>query len=865
MASAVARHLTLLRAATESHGGALFKVVGDAVQAAFPTAPDAVAVALDAQRALVQEAWPETVGPVRVRMALHTAAATPQDGDYLAAGLNRLARLLAAAHGGQVILSLATQDLARDALPPGAGLRDLGEHPLRDLYRPERVFQLLHPDLPADFPAIRTLATHPNNLPLQPTPFLGREDQVARVVDLLCRDDVRLLTITGPGGVGKTRLALQAAADRLEDFPDGVWFVDLSTLSDPAFVPSAIASVLGVRGEGSDLVHRLTSVISGQHLLVVLDNFERVIDATQVVSDLLAKVPGLQVLATSRTPLHAYGEREYPLSPLPLPDPTHLPSIEALSQYGAVRLFIERAQAVKPDFTVTSTNAPAVAEICARLDGLPLAIELAAAFVKMLPPQALLKRLEKRLPLLTGGARTLPVRQQTMRAAIAWSHDLLTAEEQTLFRRLAVFSGGCTLEAAEAIVNPQGTLDVFGGIASLIDKSLLRQEEGAEGEPRFRMLETVREYGLERLEAAGDEAGAIRQGHAAYFAKLAIDARANLSAGVPATVRSMRAEDANLRVMVANLLERGDTETVLRVAGGSLSEYWLAVGGEISVVRDWLSRAFQHGRGVSAEARAWGLFGIWMVTIQQGDLAEAKRAATEEHELALALNHPLLTVKSRQHLSMLAASEGRMEDAVALASEALRLARTLSDRDEPGWSLCILATVQSFRGDEEAAKKALEEAVQIFRSVGGVWSEAEALTQLAEAVRSTGAYDLALHHHVEALQLRRDLDQPGLAYINLVGLAVIAQAIGQFEAAATLLGAEDSYRRFTGHLDIGQWSSPIPNEQVQQALREQLGDARFSELWEAGNALSTEQAIAMALTLADELAGRIGNQPQHAQ
>jgi predicted ATPase/class 3 adenylate cyclase len=863
MADAVERHLVLLRAAIEAHDGALFKVVGDAVQAAFPTAPDAVGAVLDGQRALHSQSWPESIGPVRVRMALHTAAATPQEGDYLAAGLNRLSRLLAAAHGGQVLLSLATQDLARDALPPGAGLRDLGEHPLRDLYRPERVFQLLHPELPADFPPIRTLATRPNNLPLQPTAFLGREEQVARVVDLLCRDGVRLLTITGPGGVGKTRLALQAAADRLEDFPDGVWFVDISSLTDPSLVPSAIAGVLGVRGEGSDVVDRLTSALGDQRVLLVLDNFERVLDATQVVSALLAKVPNLKVLATSRTPLHAYGEREYPLAPLPLPDPTQLPPIASLSQYEAVRLFIERAQAVKPDFVVTNANAPAVAEICSRLDGLPLAIELAAAFVKMLPPQALLKRLEKRLPLLTGGARTLPARQQTMRDAIAWSHDLLTADEQTLFRRLAVFSGGCTLEAAEAIVDPQGTLDVFGGIASLIDKSLLRQEEGVEGEPRFRMLETVREYGLERLEAAGDEAGSIRQGHAAYFAKLAINARADLSAGVPATVRCMQAEDANLRAMVTYLLESGDAEMVLRVAGGSLSEYWAAVGGDVRVVRDWLGRALQHGGGASAEARAWGLFGIWMVTSQQGDLAEAKRAVTEELELALALNHPLLTVKSRQHLSILAAREGRVEDAVALASEALRLARTLTDRDEPGWSLCVLASVQSLRGDVEAAKTALEEAVQSFQSVGGGWSQAEALTMLAEAVRSKGAYDQALHHHATALQLRRDFGQPGLAYINLVGLATIAGAIGYFEAAATLLGAEDSYRRFIGHTD--QWSWVIPREQEQQALREQVGDARFNELWEAGKALSTEQAIAMALDLADEWADQAGGRIQHAR
>jgi tetratricopeptide (TPR) repeat protein len=327
-------------------------------------------------------------------------------------------------------------------------------------------------------------------------------------------------------------------------------------------------------------------------------------------------------------------------------------------------------------------------------------------------------------------------------------------------------------------------------------------------------------------------------------------------------VRCLQTEDANLRAMVSYLLESGDAETVLRVVGGSLTEYWFAVGGELSVVRDWLDRAFQHGGEVSAEARVWGLGGIWMVTMQQGDLGEATRAATEELELALAVNHPLLTAKSRQHMSVLAALEGRMEDALALANEALRLVRTLTDRDEPGWSLCILANVQSLRGDEEAAKTALEEAVQSFRSVGGVWSQAEALTQLAEVTRSTGAYDQALHYHASALQLRQDLGQPGLAYTNLVGLATIAQDVGHVEAAVTLLGAEDSYRRFIGHSEQWSWGRPI--DQEQQALREQLGDARFSELWEAGKTLSIEQAIAMALSLADELAGQAGSPSQHA-
>ena len=456
MALVIERHHTLLRTCIEGHRGVLFKVVGDAVHAAFPTAPDAIAAALDAQRSLVEDRLQAADGQLTVRMAMHTVAAEPHDGDYLAPGLNRLARLVSAAHGDQVLLTLVTQNLVRDALPPRTSLRDLGEHPLRDLYRPEHVFQLLHPDLPADFPPIRTLATHPNNLPLQPTPFLGREDQVVRVVALLSREDVRLLTITGPGGVGKTRVALQAAVDLLELFPDGVWFVDLSVLDDPTLVPSAIASVLGVREEGHVLPERLARVLGEKQLLLVLDNFERLLESAPIVTGLLAEAPGAKALVTSRTPLHISGEQEYPLLPLLLPDPTHLPSLERMLQLEAVRLFVERAQAVKPDFTLTPANASAVAEICHRLDGLPLAIELAAALIKMLPPQLLLNRLEKRLPLLTRGARDLPTRQQTMRDAIAWSHDLLTPEEQTLFHRLAVFPGGCTLEAAEWVAGWTG-------------------------------------------------------------------------------------------------------------------------------------------------------------------------------------------------------------------------------------------------------------------------------------------------------------------------------------------------------------------------------------------------------------------------
>src|SRR5215207_1656504 len=719
METAVERHLTLLDAAIASHHGIHFKTVGDAVQAAFSTAPDAVAAALDAQRALMQETWPESVGPARVRMALQTAAATPQHGDYLAPGLNRLARLLAAGHGGQVLLSLAAQDLARDALPPGASLRDLGEHPLRDLYRPERVFQLLHPDLPADFPPIRTLATRPNNLPLQPTPFLGREDQVVRVVDLLGREDVRLLTITGPGGVGKTRLALQAAADVLEAFPDGVWFVDLSVLDDPALVASAIAGVLGVREEGSGLPERLASVLGGKRLLLVLDNFERVVDATQMVSDLLAQVPGMKVLVTSRTPLRAYGEHEYPLAPLPLPDPAHLPSVEGMSQYEAVRLFIARAQAVKPDITVTIANAPAVAEICFRLDGLPLAIELAAALVKMLPPQSLLKRLEQRLPLLTGGARTLPARQQTMRNAIAWGHDLLAPDDQVLFRRLAVFPGGCTIEAAEVIAGPDGTLDVFAGLTSLVDKSLLRQDEGAEGEPRFRMLETVREYGLERLAASGEES-TTRDRHAGFFLDLAERAGPEIvETADPVLLDLLDREHDNLRAALARSRETGDHDMLLRIAG-ALALFWF-YRGHLNEGRFWLDQALQTPPDdASPRPRAWALTCSGMLASVAGETDRATALLTESFSWWEQTGEAYGHAAAGSLLGGVYVSQGRYDEAKTLFTPNAAYFRDTGHDSMRAHALFHLGVIAWAQGDDAHARRLLCDAVEGFDRSGAL-------------------------------------------------------------------------------------------------------------------------------------------------
>jgi predicted ATPase/class 3 adenylate cyclase len=569
MQVALARHDEILRRVTEEHGGYVFKTVGDAFCCAFSTATDALETALETQQELFAKEW-GVEGGVRVRMALHTGAAEERDGDYFGPPVNRVARLLSAAHGGQVLLSLPTQELVRDQLPSGTSLRDLGERRLKDLFRPERVFQLLAPELPSEFPPLRSLDAYRNNLPLQPTPLVGREKEISEVCNLLRSGETRLLTLTGPGGTGKTRLALQAAADLLEDFPDGTFFVQLATLTDADLFISAVAETLGVRETGEQaLDDSLKNYLSERRMLLVLDNFEQVLEAAPTVTELLTVAPELKVLTTSRAPLGLYGEHEFPVPPLTLPDLERQPPLERLTQYEAVGLFVERARAIKPEFEVTNESAPAVAEICVRLDGLPLAIELAAARIKMLPPRAMLQRLGSRLKLLTGGARDLPERQRTLRATIEWSFALLDEGEQLLFRRLAVFSGGRTLEAIEAICDTRSdlTVDVFEGVSSLLDKSLLRQEEGANGEPRFVMLETVHEFAREKLQGSG-EAEQIKRVHAEYFLTLAEEAYPELKgANQLQWLERLEVEHDNMRAALSWTLERKEVEVALRLGG----------------------------------------------------------------------------------------------------------------------------------------------------------------------------------------------------------------------------------------------------------------------------------------------------------
>ncbi len=452
---ALARHDFLIEEIVERHGGSLVRPrgEGDSRFAVFARATEAAAAAAELQAAMYNEPWPPPA-TLKVRMALHTGEADLREGDYYGSAVNRCARLRSAAHGGQTLLSQVTYALVSDSLPPGVSVKDLGEHRLKDLVKPERIFQLEPPGLPTDFPPLKTLDVRPNNLPLQRSALVGRGKLLDDISNALMRDDVGILTLTGPGGMGKTRLSLQVAADLLEHFADGAFFVPLEPVNDAGLVASTIARTFEVReGGGRPLLETLEDYLRDKQMLLVLDNFEQVLGAGPVVSGLVKAAPGLKVLVTSRARLHVRGEREFPIPPLSLPGPGELPTPEGMAQYEAVRLFIERAVAVKPDFEVNNDNAPAVAEICARLDGLPLAIELAAARIKLLPPRAMLARLQHRLSLLVGGERDLPSRQQTLRGAIDWSYNLLDQEEQTLFRRLSVAVGGCTLQAAEAVCN----------------------------------------------------------------------------------------------------------------------------------------------------------------------------------------------------------------------------------------------------------------------------------------------------------------------------------------------------------------------------------------------------------------------------
>jgi non-specific serine/threonine protein kinase len=692
-----------------------------------------------------------------------------------------------------------------------------------------------------------------HNLPVQPTPLIGRASEVGAVCALLSRAEVRLVTLTGPGGTGKTRVGLQVAAELVDRFADGVCFVSLAPIGDPDLVPSTIAQAVGIREvRGGPLLGSLTHYLRDRSSLLLLDNFEQVLAAAPVVAELLTACPELKVLVTSRAGLRLSGEHEYPVPPLELPDLKHLPDLAALSQYESVTLFIQRARAARPDFQVTDENAPAVAELCARLDGLPLAIELAAARIKLLTPQALLGRLGRRLSLLTGGARDLPARQQTLRGTIDWSYDLLAPGERALFARLAVFVGGCSLEAGEAVCDLGGETgggagpDVLDALALLVDKSLLRQAAGPEAEPRFEMLETLREYAAERLEASGD-AETWRRRHAEYYLTLAEQAGPELLGPRQRIwLGQLEQELDNLRAALGWALDRGEEALGLRLAT-TLGRFW-EVRGHLGEGQGWMERALDRWPKAAPAARAGVLSAAGSLAYVRGEYDRAALLLEESLSLWRALGDERGLALALYTLGRVMNYQSKSERAAALYAESLAILRALGDRRGVALALNGSGVLARDRGDDVRARVAYEESLSIFRELGDDWGIGLLLNNLSRISRDAADWEQTAALCSESLARFRGIgDRHGVSWV-LSNLVIVAQRRGAYERAARLHGAVQALREAVGSTALSL--SPPERATYEAAVRTthaELGEHAFAEAMAAGRTMPPEQVAEAAL------------------
>lgn len=842
MSAALSRHDALLRQAIEQAGGHVFKTVGDAFCAAFHTPHAAVSAACAAQSAISREAWP-VQAPIKVRMGLHTGSVESRDNDYFGQPLNRVARLMSIGHGGQVLASLATQELVRDALPPGASLQDLGEVRLKDLVRPERVFQVKPADVPGRFPALKSLDATRNNLPIQATSFIGREDDMRRAAGLLAGSP--LVTLVGPGGAGKTRLALQVAADGCERFAGGTWFVDLSAVTEAPLVAHAIAQALEIREEAGvaiadSLVKRLKEA---EATLLVLDNCEHVIEACAALCQRMVNVcPGVKVIATSREAMRVPGEATLQVPPLASPDPSSPVAVDALSQYAAVQLFIDRAVAVRPGFVVDARNAPALASICHRLDGIPLAIELAAARVRSMSVQDIDYRLDKRFHLLTGGARTALPRQQTLRSLVDWSFDLLGPSERAFFLRVAVFAGGWTLKAAESVCSG-GDIEeweVLDLLAALADKSLVLAEERASG-TRYRMLETIRQYALEKLQGSGED-GTLRGRHLAYYRDQIT--RPPVAEDHKAWVDNLQTEAGNWRAALAWALVddvSGGVQLIARLYG-----FWF-LQGRFREAQGWAAQ-FSRATGSHSDPgtkaqihRIAGVFGH-----MSGDFAEATAGFKAALELARESGDRHEEASALGWLGLIASLEDRFELAYELAGRGLDMMRALGDELGMGGMFNHLGIIADNAGDRELSRKYHEESLQIARKLGNRRFEAATYNCLGRLAADSGDHTAALELCGRSLVMRRDYGILMGISGSFTSMAIAWTTRGDAQRAARLWACA---MRLNEEMGLGM--SKRERREIDDAIaatRARFDDpAQFDAAWAEGHALSTEAAIEYAL------------------
>ncbi|MGC8666931.1 MAG: ATP-binding protein [Chthonomonadales bacterium] len=861
MSQAYARHGAIIADAVQTHSGVLVRSrgEGDSTFSVFTRPEDAVAAACALQIALHQEPWPPDA-TIRVRAALHTGEGETDGYDYNSADVNRCARIRAIAHGGQTLLSRATAERVHDALPKGASLRDLGLHRLKDLSRPERVFQLLHPDLPADFPPLLSLNALPNNLPQHLTSFIGRQREIKEIGAQLA--SARILTLAGPGGLGKTRLALQAAAQLLDEFPGGVWFVDLAPLRDEGLVPRAVAGAVGARDEPArDTLDVLIAHLRDRRALIVLDNCEHLIGAcAKLAEELLEQCSLLRILATSREPLRIPGETVWRLMPLTFPSlegPVLTPDPIVLGRYDAVRLFVDRARSANAQFRLTAANAPAVTEICRRLDGIPLALELAASRTASLGIENVSRRLDDLFRLLTGGSRTSLPRQQTLEALIGWSYDLLDDAERVVFRRLAVFAGSWDLEAAEVII-PDGrsrgdpAQDVLTILAQLVDKSLVMLEEDGSGAERYRMLQTIRAYAQRRLDEAG-EADAVAARHLAYYTAMVEKAEPQLVGPHQAQwLDRLEADHDNIRAALAFALAAGHTDEGLRLAS-AVWRFWL-VRGYLNEGRSRLASLLDAARPQApSQAFCKALHAEGRLAGCQGDYEAASALLLEALHLQEALGDKRGAAASLLSLGVVAGERGDMDQAEEYFRRSLKIQQDEGDVRGSAMSLQNLGNVAVYRQDWHTARSFLEQSLRLCRQVGDTQGMAIALNNLGHICARLEDFDTAHRYFRESLALCRNLGYKVGIASGTDEIAKLAAARNDAERACRLMAASISLRE--------EIHAPVPQtdreefDRLLSSIRCRLGPERFAAVWNEGRAMSLDEAVAYALEDLDVPAG----------
>jgi predicted ATPase/class 3 adenylate cyclase len=890
----LARHNEILNQTIQAHNGYVFQIVGDSFSAAFHSASDALNAALEAQRHLYNESW--SPAPIKVRMGIHTGAAQVEvvSNETRYSGYATLAltqRIMTAGHGGQILLSQTAHDLTRDKLPVQAQLVDMGERSLKDVLRPEHLYQLTVPDLPSEFAPLKTLESFNHNLPAQLTSFIGREKEIDEIARLIAAN--RIVTLTGSGGAGKTRLSLQVSAECLNQFSGGIWFAELAPIIDPALVPQTLLSIFNLREDSHRTALKvLINYLRPKTVLLILDNCEHLIETcAQISEDLLHACPKLKILASSREALGIAGEVSYRVPSLATPNPAHLPPLENLLDVDSIRLFIERGTSAKPDFKLTKDNTSFVAQICFRLDGIPLAIELAAARVKMLSTEQIALRLDDRFRLLTGGSRSALPRQQTLRAMIDWSYSLLSEPEKTLFRRLAVFVSGWTLEAAESVCGEESSgVDVLDLLTRLVDKSLVFIEETSE--IRYHCLETIRQYSREKF-LETDEVETIRDRHLAFYVKYAESAEEHMRGRARvAWIHRLEAEQDNLRTAMEWGLGR-NPEIALRIAA-SLPLFWTTGGYSAEGFR-WIQQAMvEHmekiGEYEQLSLRAKGLGGLSFLYMSLGDNTNGKRVAEESVALfrqsqdksglayslfilafpleflgerlqaEAALMEGITIARSEKNAFVLASAlnnltrvtldlHGDIDAAERYADEAIRVS------EEAGieWTVSVAYEMKGliaiYRKNYDEARNLIEKALHAYQETGASFNMIIAKSALGHLERKLGNYAIALDIYRETIVAFRDVGQIGAVAHQLECFGFIALTQNQNERALQLFAAANALREKGG-------TPMTPDEKIyfdEQliALHEKMDSIKFDSAWSKGHAMPMEQAIEFALEKTD--------------